>query len=59
MGCGCSGSTPQQTATQTSKVTTQQPAPRPGGPGEPGYTWNGPPERRATPAPAPDPVEVP
>lgn len=45
MGCGCAGST-RRTATMASPgVTVQQApaAPKPaGGPGEPGYTWNGP-----------------
>lgn len=38
MGCGCGGSTPQQ----QSVVGQQAPQRVEGGPGQPGYTWNGP-----------------
>lgn len=41
MGCGCAGSTPPR----QNVVQGQHPAAQPrvdGGPGTPGYTWNGP-----------------
>ncbi len=52
MGCGCGGSTPLQVVVHGETVEA-----RAGGPGEPGYTWNGPPAppmapRAATPEPA-------
>lgn len=52
MACGCAGSTPRQAAAQqqlTSRQVARQQRPvRTGGPGQPGYTWNGPQTRGAT-----------
>jgi hypothetical protein len=54
MGCGCGGS-----VQQTSETVVQEGVARrvEGGPGQPGYTWNGPQipaqaPREATPVPA-------
>lgn len=44
MGCNCAGSTPRNTAKATPAPPAREPNPRRvGGPGEPGYAWNGPP----------------
>jgi hypothetical protein len=45
--CGCSGST--QTRTAPRVVTQKSPSMVPGGPGESGYTWDGP-QKPAVPA---------
>lgn len=46
MGCNCGGSTPRQEKKLDSpKLTKTVPPPVPrrsGGPGQPGYAWNGP-----------------
>jgi hypothetical protein len=59
MACGCAGSTARQAATREAgggrARDRQQQVRRPGGPGQPGYTWNGPqqrPPRQPSPAPA-------
>jgi hypothetical protein len=44
MACGCAGSTQRQER-QQQRVAAQQQQQQPrrtGGPGQPGYTWNGP-----------------
>lgn len=48
MGCNCGGSTPRSTEKNPRVLSREQrqaaspPARRAGGPGEPGYYWNGP-----------------
>lgn len=50
MGCGCAGSTPRRQATaptgrsaaETAHQNPTQVSRPAGGPGQPGYTWNGP-----------------
>lgn len=50
MGCNCGGSqaqaspegVDQQRTVARDNRLTNQPEQRPGGPGEPGYVWNGP-----------------
>lgn len=51
MGCGCGGSQQanpqvlqqQQAVAHEDRNVQRQAPPPPGGPGEPGYVWNGPP----------------
>lgn len=40
--CGCGGSTQPRQTRQQAPVRQPSPASVPGGPGEDGYTWNGP-----------------